>query len=96
MTSDIFLTGSNDSFESLVNNEQNCDHECGFRVYCGYAGWDSGQLQGEIDRGDWLVLSAEGHLVFQVDPYEVWDQCVQTVRELNRVLPHVPSDPRWN
>lgn len=96
VTSDIFLTGSNDSFESLVKNEQHCDHECGFRVYCGYAGWDSSQLQGEIDRGDWMVLSAEGHFVFDVDPYVVWDQCVQQVRESNRVLPREPSDPRWN
>lgn len=96
VTPDIFLTGSNDSFESLVNNEMNCEHTCGFRVYCGYAGWGDGQLQAEIDRGDWQLLSAEGHYVFEVDPYEVWEQCTQQVCELNRVLPRVPSDPRWN
>lgn len=96
VTSDIFLTGSNDSFESLVNNEQSCDHECGFRVYCGYAGWETGQLQEEIERGDWQLLPADGHFVFKVDPYEVWEQCVQQVQKSNRILPHVPSNPKWN
>ncbi len=30
----------------------------GLRVYAGYAGWDAGQLDGELDRGDWLVAPA--------------------------------------
>jgi putative transcriptional regulator len=28
----------------------------GLRVFAGYAGWDAGQLAGEIDRGDWFVV----------------------------------------
>lgn len=30
----------------------------GLRVFAGYAGWTFGQLEGELDRGDWIVLSA--------------------------------------
>ncbi|WP_330184322.1 YqgE/AlgH family protein [Nocardia sp. NBC_01503] len=30
----------------------------GVRVFAGYAGWTFGQLEGELDRGDWIVLSA--------------------------------------
>ncbi|WP_439957336.1 YqgE/AlgH family protein [Nocardia inohanensis] len=30
----------------------------GLRVFAGYAGWTFGQLEGEMDRGDWIVLSA--------------------------------------
>jgi putative transcriptional regulator len=28
----------------------------GLRVFAGYAGWDAGQLAGEIARGDWFVV----------------------------------------
>ncbi len=30
----------------------------GIRIFAGYAGWTFGQLEGELERGDWIVLSA--------------------------------------
>jgi len=30
----------------------------GIRVFAGYAGWTFGQLEGELDNEDWIVLSA--------------------------------------
>ncbi|WP_019932201.1 YqgE/AlgH family protein [Nocardia sp. BMG111209] len=30
----------------------------GIRIFAGYAGWTFGQLAGELERGDWIVLSA--------------------------------------
>nr|WP_227979185.1 YqgE/AlgH family protein [Nocardia spumae] len=30
----------------------------GVRIFAGYAGWTFGQLEGELERGDWIVLSA--------------------------------------
>lgn len=29
----------------------------GVRIYAGYSGWSLGQLEGEIERDDWIVLS---------------------------------------
>ncbi|MFY9254080.1 MAG: YqgE/AlgH family protein [Fuerstiella sp.] len=92
----IFLTGSNDSFESLLHAERKCDHDCGFRVYCGYAGWGVGQLNSEIDRGDWRVMMADPSIVFRHDPYEVWEACNQTLCEQNRILRHNVRNPEWN
>lgn len=96
VTDGIFLTGSNDSFEALVSDVQGCDHACGFRVYSGYAGWGKQQLIDEIERGDWLVLEADGATVFNLDPYDVWDSCSQRLRESKRILPHLPTNPEWN
>lgn len=30
----------------------------GVRIFAGYSGWTIGQLEGEIERDDWIVLSA--------------------------------------
>ena len=30
----------------------------GARIFAGYSGWTIGQLEGEIERDDWIVLSA--------------------------------------
>ncbi|RQM34696.1 YqgE/AlgH family protein [Rhodococcus ruber] len=30
----------------------------GIRIFAGYAGWSAGQLDGELDNDDWMVISA--------------------------------------
>ncbi len=96
ITSGIFVTGSHDSFDSLINNEAGCEHECGFRVYRGYAGWGPAQLEGELDRGDWRIMPAEAELVFEEDPYEIWEACTRRLQMKNRLLPHDVPNAEWN
>lgn len=38
--------------------EQIAPYIVGLRVFAGYSGWTFGQLEGELDRDDWIVLSA--------------------------------------
>lgn len=45
----VDLDSDPDTIEPLVE---------GLRIFAGYAGWTFGQLEGELDRGDWIVLSA--------------------------------------
>lgn len=39
----------------------------GMRLFAGYAGWGSAQLQGEVDRGDWYVLPSRPDDLFRAD-----------------------------
>jgi len=39
----------------------------------GYAGWSAGQMEAEIDRGDWTYVRAEPGVVFETPPEEMWD-----------------------
>ncbi|MEQ9408625.1 MAG: YqgE/AlgH family protein [Fuerstiella sp.] len=96
VTAGVFVTGSNDSFESLVTSDVSCTHKCGFRIYCGYAGWGPGQLEAEIDRSDWRIIPADSSLVFEEDPYSLWEVCTQLVHEQHRLLPHDVKNPEWN
>ncbi len=43
-------------------------------LYSGYAGWTVGQLDNEIRRGDWHLLSPDEATIFDVDPDEAWQR----------------------
>ena len=42
------------------------------RYYIGYAGWSAGQLDRELARGSWLVVSASDDHVFSKEPRALW------------------------
>jgi putative transcriptional regulator len=42
------------------------------RFFAGYSGWAPGQLRGELDRGDWLVVDADPDTVFLKDTSRLW------------------------
>jgi putative transcriptional regulator len=47
------------------------------RVYAGYAGWAPSQLENEIARGDWHVLTADAPSVFQSELDRLWERLVE-------------------
>ena len=42
------------------------------RIFAGYAGWGSGQLQGELQRGLWHVVETRPQDVFDPEPATLW------------------------
>lgn len=92
----VFLSGSSESFETVVRDGLKPQSGIRFRVYCGYAGWAGGQLESEIGRGDWEVIPADAALVLELDPYGIWDQCMRKIHRANRILPHQVRNPEWN
>ena len=42
------------------------------RVFAGHASWAAGQLEGEIARGDWLLLPVDPLLLFVPDTGQLW------------------------
>jgi putative transcriptional regulator len=44
-------------------------------VYSGHAGWAPGQLENEVERGDWFVWTADSDTVFSDESGEkVWSR----------------------
>jgi putative transcriptional regulator len=64
------------------------------RVYAGYAGWDAGQLDGEIDEGAWIVASADPEDPFRDD--DIWSDALRRKGGGYRLLATMPSDPSLN
>jgi len=52
------------------------------RVYAGYAGWGAGQLEREIERGDWYLLPADEALIFRRDMTKLWPELFRKSREI--------------
>ncbi len=50
-----------------------------FRLFAGYSGWGPGQLDGEMDRGDWYLLPAELTFLFREEPAEIWSELIRRV-----------------
>jgi putative transcriptional regulator len=42
------------------------------RLYAGFAGWAPGQLEAEIERGDWMVLAPSEEILFRADTRGMW------------------------
>ena len=49
----------------------------GVRVYAGYSGWTIGQLDGEIERDDWIVLSALPSDVLVPPRVDLWSRVMR-------------------
>ncbi|TSD99279.1 YqgE/AlgH family protein [Skermania sp. ID1734] len=44
----------------------------GIRVFAGYSGWTFGQLEGELDRDDWMVLSGLASDLLAPPRTDIW------------------------
>lgn len=49
----------------------------GLRIFAGYAGWTIGQLEGEIERDDWIVLSALPSDVLVPPRVDLWSRVLR-------------------
>ena len=49
----------------------------GVRIFAGYAGWTIGQLEGEIERDDWVVLSALPSDVMAPPRVDLWGRALR-------------------
>lgn len=49
----------------------------GVRVFAGYAGWTFGQLEGELERDDWMVVSALASDVIGPPRADLWAQVLR-------------------
>ncbi|KJX75939.1 hypothetical protein MLPM_0028 [Mycobacterium lepromatosis] len=68
----------------------------GLRIFAGYSGWTIGQLQGEIERDDWIVLSALPSDVLVGKQADLWAQVLRRQPLLLSLLATHPIDVSRN
>ena len=45
-----------------------------FRFSFGYAGWEKGQIEREIENGDWLLMPADDNFIFSISNSDKWQK----------------------
>ena len=66
------------------------------RVFAGYTGWSSGQLEGEVAGLDWIVVPAHPDDLFDPDPDGIRRRALLRKGGMFPAYVHYPEDPGLN
>jgi putative transcriptional regulator len=66
------------------------------RIFAGYAGWGSGQLEDEVTEGAWWVVPAEPRDAFAHAPEALWRSVLRRQPGDLALLSTYPEDPALN
>jgi putative transcriptional regulator len=91
----MYVASSISAFQNVIQAAA-ASEPVRYRIYQGCAGWGAGQLEGEIARGDWMIIEGDEDLVFHEDAYALWEELVNAVYAKHRLLPHPEISPEWN
>jgi len=66
------------------------------RIFAGYAGWGSGQLEDELAREDWILEAAVNDDAFTETPDELWAEVLRRKGGIYELVSRMPEDPSVN
>ncbi|GAA0429693.1 UPF0301 protein [Acrocarpospora corrugata] len=66
------------------------------RIFAGYAGWTSGQLENEVREGAWYVVDSEPGDTFHPDPSTLWRSVLRRQPGELAMVATYPDDPKLN
>ncbi|MGI8713884.1 MAG: YqgE/AlgH family protein [Solirubrobacteraceae bacterium] len=66
------------------------------RAFVGHAGWGPGQLDSELERGDWILEPARHQDAFTETPDELWPAVLTRKGGSYALVARMPADPSVN
>ena len=75
MLADVALIGTAVMLDALAEGAK----EAELRLYAGLSGWSPGQLEREVELGDWLITRGDSKVIFASDPDGVWRRPIRLV-----------------
>jgi putative transcriptional regulator len=88
-----------DSIGVLGGGETNEELGAGVRrakIFAGHSGWGPGQLDGELERGDWILEPARYSDAFTTDPDVLWSVVLERKGGSYALVARMPEDPSLN
>ena len=56
----------------IVDYSIQSNKKCSYKFMMGYSGWSPGQLESEIENGDWVIQETSSDFIFN-DDGQMWD-----------------------
>jgi putative transcriptional regulator len=66
------------------------------RAFVGHAGWGPGQLDDEVERGDWILEPARREDAFSGAPLDLWSSVLTRKGGSYALVARMPPDPSVN
>ncbi len=66
------------------------------RAFLGHAGWGPGQLDGELERGDWILEPAKLQDAFSGESRGLWSEVLTRKGGSYALVARMPADPSMN
>ena len=66
------------------------------RAFVGHSGWGPGQLDSELERGDWILEPARREDAFSSGPGELWSEVLTRKGGSYALVARMPADPSVN
>jgi putative transcriptional regulator len=76
----VYVSSSRNTLERMIGAHRTQKQ---IRFYAGYAGWFSGQLDREVSRGDWHIVSADADSIFEKKSSEIWQELFRRGSEIH-------------
>ena len=70
----VSLTSDQGALEDLKREEK-----VPFKLLLGHAGWCAGQLEREIENGDWLIQSTTSDFIFNLPSNQMWEHAAKSI-----------------
>ncbi|MTK01219.1 YqgE/AlgH family protein [Micromonospora sp. CP22] len=90
------VSGAVGTLDLSVDPERLRENVQGIRVFAGYAGWGTGQLEQEIEDGSWFVLDALPGDAFVDRPDDLWPMVLRRQGGMMAAVAHFPPDVALN
>jgi putative transcriptional regulator len=66
------------------------------RAFVGHSGWGPGQLEAELETGDWILEPARRRDVFSASPLDLWADVLTRKGGSYALVARMPMDPSLN
>ena len=66
------------SGKEIIRDIEN-DINLNYKLFCGHSGWSPGQLEKEIENGDWLLQTSKTDLLFNQTAEKIWENATESL-----------------
>ena len=75
ISDDFFISSDKEILSEMVRNKKSTKK----RLFLGHSGWSAGQLESEIQNGDWLIQETSPAFIFNIPVKQMWNLSLQSL-----------------